>query len=1000
MKRSFFCLAIYAIVFASDAYCALPEERPLRIGNTTGQESEPNGIEPYFFADFDAAGYSDDGIYYGFSHRHDYTYHELLSGEWGAALYYDGIDTPVIDPNNPSLGRKAMWLTNLFKWPNWQTNSNFIVEEDPDTWNNPENPSPYINTAHSTIIGDKTTIDITYEVVDLGPDVDEDLDGSPMAFWLADPNDPYNPEAGDHVFVRSDRYLILQTYTIQNTDPNHQTLDDIEFYQMLHAHPADMSGDVVTVTYDNSDYWADPLANYIPFDSNHEVGDFCFDLTFWNDGNPSTSHVDWVGFSCTVEPNWIDTELYEGGHSYATYKPPKPGTHWNIEERNLNGEVRLHGQVAGAIGWSLGSLGPNETTSITVAFMFGTGPIKTMADIYLPLRVEIEDDATVCVSPCPSEKTLTIDYSYLWNIPGWEAFSYSPSDVEDLELTCYLPPEADFVSADPNEGYYNSDLHAYVWYIGDLTGGEDDTVDISVSINSSVIPGGELISSVVAEYTVSGIEYSQETEHTTAVCECDCGSIIYVDQDATAGGDDGTSWTNAYLKLQDALAEADVCDQIWVAEGTYKPAVSFSESATFTIPNGVKVYGGFDGTESYAYERNWADPNNETILSGLFDPNEVDFVVTADSDVRWAILDGFTIKQGVFAGVYCEGSSLHIEHNKFTDNGFGIYCYETLSPIIRNNWIYENTIGMSFENLQDIAIVRNNTVVDNDPMGVYCDSDIEPSIKNCIFWGHADANDLIGCYATFSCIEFAEHLYDYTDPNNPVDLGIAGQGNIEDDPLFETGDYHLSSVSPCIDAGDPNETYYHQRDIDKQFRVLYEWVDMGADEYYDCDYVLAADFNEDGIVNFPDYGEFAQHWLKTDSDPNWDSSISYYDLAGDDKAIDVNDLALFADEWLWMDCETMISFPMPEQGGIDETYEMMMMKSSGSSAYGLEKAQAEPTLKEQIDHAKYIIDFLERIWKYDKQARKTIDEKDWEVFIDKVYEWFYLLEDQALGAKE
>jgi len=165
---------------------------------------------------------------------------------------------------------------------------------------------------------------------------------------------------------------------------------------------------------------------------------------------------------------------------------------------------------------------------------------------------------------------------------------------------------------------------------------------------------------------------------------------------------------------------------------------------------------------------------------------------------------------------------------------------------------------------------------------------------------------------------------------------------------------------------------------------------MGADEYYDCDYVSDADFNDDGIVNFPDYGQFAQHWLEPDSDPNWDS---LYDLAGDGEAIDAADLTLFADEWLWMDCATMTSFPMEEQRGIDETYEMMMMMSSASSGYGLWAAQAEPTLKEQIDNAQYIIDFLERLWKKDKDLRKTIDKKDWDAFIDKLYEWFYSLGD-------
>ena len=527
-----------------------------------------------------------------------------------------------------------------------------------------------------------------------------------------------------------------------------------------------------------------------------------------------------------------------------------------------------------------------------------------------------------------------------------------------------------------------------VWVITPENYGSPNSIDITVEINTKVTPGESIENAVVEVVsTIGEQEYRQTAEIETTVCECaDSGKIIYVDKDAEEGGNDGTSWTDAYVDLQSALNEAFPCDQIWVAESTYAPAVEPDQFATFELVNAVGVYGGFDGTETEVYERDWF--NNETILSGYIDPNEVDFVVTADDDIRWAILDGFTITRGFLAGICFEGGSVLLEHNFITDNGIGILCDETQSPIIRNNWIYANTTGMSFVNLQDVAIVRNNTVVDNDPRGVYCDSDIEPSIKNCIFWGHADANDLVGCYATYSCIEYPTDFYE--DLNEIIYLGI-GQGNIDDDPSFETGDYHLSSTSPCKDAGDPNETYYHQRDIDKQFRVLYGRVDMGADEYYDCDYDLAADFNQDGIVNFPDFGEFAQHWLKTDSDPNWADWVSYYDLAGDDEAIDVNDLALFAGEWLWMDCETMISFPMEEQGGIDETYEMMMM-SSGSSTSGLQEAQIEPTLKEQIDHAQYIIDFLERLWKTDKDLRKTIDKKDWDAFIDKLYEWFDTLE--------
>jgi len=60
-----------------------------------------NNVKPYFHASLDYGGYS-DWIYYQQSTLHPYSSHELLSGEWGAAIYYDGIDTDPIDPLFPA----------------------------------------------------------------------------------------------------------------------------------------------------------------------------------------------------------------------------------------------------------------------------------------------------------------------------------------------------------------------------------------------------------------------------------------------------------------------------------------------------------------------------------------------------------------------------------------------------------------------------------------------------------------------------------------------------------------------------------------------------------------------------------------------------------------------------------------------------------------------------------------------------------------------------------
>jgi hypothetical protein len=102
-------------------------------------------------------------------------------------------------------------------------------------------------------------------------------------------------------------------------------------------------------------------------------------------------------------------------------------------------------------------------------------------------------------------------------------------------------------------------------------------------------------------------------------CACCIGQVLsaqniyYVNQNAGGAGT-GSSWTNAFIRLQQALAVAQNGDQVWVAKGVYKPAANNDRFAFFNLPSGVAVYGGFNGTETALGQRDWTD--NITILSG------------------------------------------------------------------------------------------------------------------------------------------------------------------------------------------------------------------------------------------------------------------------------------------------------------------------------------------------------------------------------------------------
>lgn len=163
--------------------------------------------------------------------------------------------------------------------------------------------------------------------------------------------------------------------------------------------------------------------------------------------------------------------------------------------------------------------------------------------------------------------------------------------------------------------------------------------------------------------------------------------IVYVDDTAT-GAANGTSWQNAFVQLQDGLAAAHAGDQVWVAEGIYRPDLGAGLSpgdrnASFALKTGVQVYGGFAGTEGGLAER--AGLFDQTVLSGDlagydqpgfagYEENSL-HVVRGDSVDATAVLDGFTIRGGYADGPFV-GSALLLGTTSGTSPGIPI------SPVV------------------------------------------------------------------------------------------------------------------------------------------------------------------------------------------------------------------------------------------------------------------------------------------------------------------------------
>ena len=174
------------------------------------------------------------------------------------------------------------------------------------------------------------------------------------------------------------------------------------------------------------------------------------------------------------------------------------------------------------------------------------------------------------------------------------------------------------------------------------------------------------------------------------------GNTFYVDCRAN-GADSGSSWTDAFSPLQDALRAATYGDEIRVAQGIYTPdrGIGISRGdryATFHLKNGVAVIGGYAGVTG-------SDPNVrdidqfETVLSGDLGGNDVVgqcgdpfmnenslHVVVGDYTDGTAELDGFIIRGGMAnagsewrgAGIQIRWGSLTIRRCTFAHNYAGM----------------------------------------------------------------------------------------------------------------------------------------------------------------------------------------------------------------------------------------------------------------------------------------------------------------------------------------
>ncbi len=217
------------------------------------------------------------------------------------------------------------------------------------------------------------------------------------------------------------------------------------------------------------------------------------------------------------------------------------------------------------------------------------------------------------------------------------------------------------------------------------------------------------------------VEAEREIVSNSLDVAIDYGSVIYVNKNAI-GNNTGNCWQNAFVNLQDALTIANSGQEIWVAQGTYKPdegmnITSGDRTVAFSMKNEVSILGGFNGTETVKTDRDWK--NNTTTLSGDIgitnSSTDNSYQIVFNKNVnRTAVLDGFTIEEGNANGNFTNG--------RFVNGGGGMYNdANDNSGLVTSPTVYNCTFQNNLGN-------KGGAIYNDATRGT-----TDPYFENCVF---------------------------------------------------------------------------------------------------------------------------------------------------------------------------------------------------------------------------------------------------------------------------
>jgi hypothetical protein len=283
--------------------------------------------------------------------------------------------------------------------------------------------------------------------------------------------------------------------------------------------------------------------------------------------------------------------------------------------------------------------------------------------------------------------------------------------------------------------------------------------------------------------------------------------IIYVDAGQADNSGAGTTWATAKKDLQPAINLATTGQQVWVKAGTYKPAVPGGDRyISFSMKNGVEIYGGFIGTETLLSQRN--EIYNLTILSGDLNgddgPNYANYgensaIIVNNTQIdNTAVLDGFTIT-GASLGpngsmaMFNNESSPIIKNTLFLNNNTtamfnqGSLAKITSSPAVINCVFYKNnlSLGSAIYNSFSSLFISNCIFTENVGEGaIYSDGNFHGesiTILNSTITGNHKGQTTGGAFLFRSDMVVQNSIFynnEYDDPHQIQDINFNSQSTL------------------------------------------------------------------------------------------------------------------------------------------------------------------------------------------------------------------------------